>query len=97
MATYIVLGQFTDQGIRNVKETTRRAEALREMAKKVGATVKDVYWTLGQYDVATIVEAPDDSSLTAFLLSVGALGNVRTQSLRAFSADEMGQVLGKMA
>lgn len=76
---------------------TRRAEALREMAKKVGATVKDVYWTLGQYDVATIVEAPDDSSLTAFLLSVGALGNVRTQSLRAFSADEMGQVLGKMA
>lgn len=97
MATYIVLGQFTDQGIRNVKETTRRAEALREMAKKVGPTVKDVYWTLGQYDVATIVEAPDDSSLTAFLLSVGALGNVRTQSLRAFSADEMGQVLGKMA
>jgi len=97
MATYIVLGQFTDQGVRNVKETTRRAEALKGMAKKVGATVKEVYWTLGQYDVATIVEAPDDASATAFLLSVAGLGNVRTQSLRAFTADEMGQILGKMA
>jgi len=97
MATYIVLGQFTDQGVRNVKETTRRAEALKGMAKKVGATVKEVYWTMGQYDVATIVEAPDDASATAFLLSVAGLGNVRTQSLRAFTADEMGQILGKMA
>lgn len=97
MATYIVLGQFTEQGARNVKETTRRAEALKGMAKKVGATVKEVYWTMGQYDVATIVEAPDDASATAFLLSVAGLGNVRTQSLRAFTADEMGQILGKMA
>lgn len=96
MATYIVLGQFTDQGIRNVKETTRRAEALKTMAKKVGATVKEVYWTLGQYDVATIVEAPDDASVNALLLSVGALGNIRTHTLRAFSADEMGQILARM-
>ena len=96
MATYIVLGQFTDQGIRNVKESTKRAEAFKEMAKRAGATVKEVYWTLGQYDIATIVEAPDDAAVTALLLSVGALGNVRTQSLRAFSADEMGRILGKM-
>lgn len=96
MATYIVLGQFTDQGIRNVKETTRRAEALKTMATKVGATVKEVYWTLGQYDVATIVEAPDDASVNTLLLSVGALGNVRTQTLRAFSTDEMGQILARM-
>lgn len=96
MATYIVLGQFTDQGIRNVKETTRRAEALKEMAKRVGAAVKEVYWTLGQYDVVTVVEAPDDVSATALLLSIGALGNVRTQCLRAFSADEMGRIVGKM-
>ena len=52
MATYIMLGQFTDQGIRNVKETTRRADAVKEMAKKVGATVRDVYWTMGRYDIA---------------------------------------------
>lgn len=96
MATYIVLGQFTDQGIRNVKETTRRAEAVKGMAKKVGATVKEVYWTLGQYDVSIVLDAPDDASAMAFLLSVGALGNVRTQCLRAFSADEMGQVVGRM-
>jgi uncharacterized protein with GYD domain len=96
MATYIVLGQFTEQGIRNVKETVKRSEALKEMAKKVGANVKEVYWTLGQYDIATIVEAPDDGSLNALLLSVGALGNVRTHTLRAFSAPEMSQTLSRM-
>jgi uncharacterized protein with GYD domain len=96
MPTYIMLGQFTDQGIRNVKDTTKRAEALKEMAKKVGATVKEVYWTLGAYDIASVVEAPDDMSATALFLSVGALGNVRTQTLRAYSPEEMGRVLGKM-
>jgi uncharacterized protein with GYD domain len=97
MATYIVLGSFTDQGIRTVKDTTKRAEALRGIGKKVGVTVTEVYWVLGQYDVAAIVEAPDEASVTAFGLSAGALGNVRTQTLRAFSADEMGKVLGRMA
>jgi uncharacterized protein with GYD domain len=96
MATYIVLGQFTDQGVRNIKETTRRAEAVKEMAKKFGASVKDLYWTLGSYDIATIIEVPDESSATAFFLSIGALGNVRTQSLRAFTADEMSGILAKM-
>jgi uncharacterized protein with GYD domain len=96
MPTYIVLGQFTDQGIRNVKDTPKRAQALKDMAKKFGATVNAVYWTLGQYDIATIVDAPDDSSVTALFLSVGTLGNVRTQTLRAFSGDEMGQILGRM-
>lgn len=96
MATYIVLGHFTDQGIRNVKETTRRAEAFKTIAEKAGATVKEVYWTLGQFDVASIVDAPDDASVNTLLLSVGALGNIRTQTLRAFSADEMGQMLARM-
>jgi uncharacterized protein with GYD domain len=97
MATYLVLGQFTDQGIRNVKETTRRADAFKAMAEKAGAAIKDVYWTLGQYDVATIVEAPDDATVNALLVSVGALGNIRTQTLRAFSSDEMRQILARMA
>jgi uncharacterized protein with GYD domain len=66
------------------------------MAQKVGATVKEVYWTMGQYDIVTIVEAPDDASLTTLLLSVGGLGNVRTQSLRAFTASEIGQILGRV-
>jgi uncharacterized protein with GYD domain len=97
MATYIVLGQFTDQGIRNVKDTAKRADALKDLAKRFGATIKDVYWTLGQYDIATVVEAPDDDSASAMLLSVGALGNVRTQCLRAFTVDEMRGILGRLA
>jgi len=96
MATYVVLGSFTDQGVRNVKDTVKRADALRAMAKKFGATVKDVYWTLGSFDTITIVEAPDEASVTALWLSVGALGNVRTQTLRAFSAAEITQIVGRM-
>lgn len=96
MATYVVLVNFTDQGIRNVKDTRKRAEAFKEIAKKLGVTVKDVYWTLGQYDVVTILEAPDAATVTALNLSVAALGNVRTQTLAAFSAIEIGGILDKM-
>ena len=94
--TFVVLATFTDQGIRDVKETTRRADHFKEMAKKVGVTVKDLYWTLGPYDIVTILEAPDDESVTALSLSVAARGNVRTQSLRAFSQADLGAVLGKL-
>ena len=96
MATYIVLVNFTDQGIRNVKDTRKRAEAFKETAKKLGVTVKDTYWTLGQYDVVAILEAPDAATVTALNLSVSALGNVRTQTLAAFSAIEIGGILDKM-
>ena len=96
MATFVVLVSFTDQGIRNVKDTRKRAEAFKEMANKAGATVKDIYWTLGQYDVVTILDAPDVATVTALNLSVGALGSVRTQTLAAFSANEIGDILAKM-
>jgi uncharacterized protein with GYD domain len=96
MATYIVLFNFTDQGIRNVKETTKRAETFRETAKKLGVTVKEIYWTLGQYDGVANLEAPDAAAVTAVSLSMGALGNVRMQTLPAFSAGEMGDILSKM-
>src|SRR5215510_4033390 len=96
MPTYIVLGNFTDQGVRNVKDSPKRAEALRTMGTKLGITVKEVYWTLGQYDIAAILEAPDEASVTSLGLSIGALGNVRTQTLRAFSAEEIGRILGRM-
>ncbi|MBI2752765.1 MAG: GYD domain-containing protein [Betaproteobacteria bacterium] len=96
MATFIALGSFTDQGIRNVKDSTKRAESVREMAKKFGITMKDIYWTLGQYDVVTIIDAPSDEVATSFALAIGAAGNVRTQSLRAFSRDEMNAILGKL-
>jgi len=97
MATYIVLSSFTDQGIRNVKETAKRADAVKELAKKFGATAKEFFWTLGNYDVVVIFEAPDDASMTALGLAIGAGGNVRTQTLRAFSREEMNGVLAKLA
>ena len=97
MATYIVLTSFTDQGVRSAKETTKRADAVREQAKKFGVTAKDFYWTLGAYDVVAIFEAPDDASITALGLAIGAAGNVRTQTLRAFSREEMTGILAKLA
>ena len=96
MATFIMLGHFSDQGIRSVKDTTKRVEMVKAAAKKLGITVKDVYWTLGQYDTVLIAEAPDEAAMTAFGLTVGAHGNVRTQTLRAFSAEEMGRIIGKI-
>ena len=97
MVTYIALSNFTDQGIRNVKDTTKRADAVKEAAKKFGATMTQIYWTLGKYDVVAVIEAPDETSATAFALAIGMAGNVRTQTLRAFSKDEMNGILGKMA
>lgn len=97
MPSYIVLSSFTDQGVRNVKDTTKRADAVRELAKKFGITTKDIYWTLGSYDVVAIFDAPDDTSMTAFGLAIGAGGNIRTQTLRAFSRDDMNGILAKLA
>jgi uncharacterized protein with GYD domain len=97
MGTYIALSNFTDQGVRDVKNTTKRADAVQAAAKKFGAKMTHIYWTLGQYDLVAIIEAPNDESATAFALAIGAGGNVRTQSLRAFSKDEMNGILAKMA
>ncbi|TMH29595.1 MAG: GYD domain-containing protein [Betaproteobacteria bacterium] len=96
MGTYIVLSNFTDQGIRNVKDTGKRSDAVRELAKKFGVTVKDFYWTLGSYDVVAIFEAPDDASMTAFGLAIGTQGNVRTQTLRAYSRQDLNTILTKL-
>jgi uncharacterized protein with GYD domain len=97
MAKYLMLMNFTEQGIRNVKDTVKRADAFRALAKKHKANVKEVLWTLGQYDGALVIEAPDDETMTALALSSGQLGNVRTQVLRAFTADEMGPILSSMS
>ena len=96
MATFVALGNFTDQGIRNVKDTVKRADAVKEAAQKAGITMKDIMWTLGSYDMVVIFEAPDDASITAFALAVGAAGNVRTQTLRAFNRNEMTAILAKL-
>lgn len=96
MATYCVLGSFTGQGVRDAKASPKRAEAFKDMAKKCGVTVKDIYWAQGQYDIVSILEAPDDLAVTSLALSVGALGNIRTQTLRLFTAADMKTITGKM-
>lgn len=97
MATFIVLASFTDQGIKNVKQTIERAEAFKHMATKAGASVKEMYWTLGSRDVVAICEAADDETATALSLSVAMRGNVRSETLRAFSLAEMKAILDKVA
>ena len=96
MVRYITLLNFTDQGIRNVKQSVDRAKAFKATVEKFKGSVKEIYWTQGQYDVVAIIETPDEESGMALLLSLGSLGNVRSQTLRAFSAEEMGRIIGKM-
>ena len=96
MATYIVLSSFTDQGIRTVKDTVKRADAVKETARKMGIETKSLYWTIGKYDVVATFEAPDEASITALSLAISGAGNVRTQTMRAFGKDEMTTVLGKL-
>jgi uncharacterized protein with GYD domain len=96
MARYIGLIQFTDQGIRNVKDTIKRSEAAIAEAEKMGMKISEEFWTLGAYDIVLLLDAPDDETMTAFMLKVGSLGNVRTVTMRAFGREEMEGILGKI-
>jgi uncharacterized protein with GYD domain len=96
MATYVVLATFTDQGVKNAKDSPKRAEAFGQMAETFGVTVKDIFWTQGRYDIVIVIEAPDELSATALNLSLSALGNIRTESLRAFSSADMLKIVAKM-
>ena len=96
MATFISLVSFTDQGIRNTKESPKRAEAVKALAKKMGVTIKEVYWTLGHYDLVVVMEG-DDEAVTSTLLKIGSLGNVRSETLRAFSAAEVARIVGNIS
>ena len=96
MQTYILLVNFTDQGMRNIKDTIGRAHAFEDMAKKSGAVIKVLCWTIGRYDVIAVFEAPDDESATALGFSASSLGNTRAEILRAFSFEEMSEILAKM-
>jgi uncharacterized protein with GYD domain len=96
MATYIVLASYTDQGARSIRDTVKRADAVRDLSKKFGVTAKDFYWTMGAHDVVVVFDAPDDAAMTALSMSVASAGNVRTQTMRAFSRDELSGVLGRL-
>lgn len=96
MPITITLANFTEQGIKNIKDSPKRAKAFTEMAKKHGVKVLGLYWTMGQYDIVTITEGSDDA-LHALALSVGKLGNVRTQTLPAMELEAMQRVLEKVS
>src|SRR5512140_3808321 len=96
MAAYISLVQFTDKGIHAAKETTHRVAEWAAKVQSLGVTIKQMYWTLGHYDQVCVFEAPDDETAASVLLSADILGNIRTQTMRAFTAKEMESILGKM-
>ena len=89
MITYVSLVNFTDKGVAGIKDTTKRAAAAKEVAGRFGVTMRDIYWTLGAFDLVCVLQAKDEASLTAFNLALATQGNVRTQSLRAFNAAEI--------
>jgi uncharacterized protein with GYD domain len=96
MATYVTLYSFTDQGIRDIKDTVKRVEAAKKAAKNFGVTIKEVLWTQGQCDLVVISEGSDEVSANALMLSTVKLGNVRGATMRAFTAAEMEKVLAKV-
>lgn len=96
MATYISLVQFTDKGIQAAKETTERVAEWVAKVESKGVTLIQMYWTLGQYDQVCIFDAPDDETAASVLLAADMLGNIRTQTLRAFTASEMQEILAKV-
>lgn len=96
MPTYIGLLNWTDQGARTVKDTINRSEKAREIAKRVGAELRDVYWTMGPHDVVGLIEAPDDDTASAFTLALAATGNIRGVTMRTFGVDEMRAILDKL-
>ena len=96
MFTYISLLNFTDKGIQTVKDSPKRAAAAKEAGKKLGVNMREVYWTMGEYDLVCVLEADTEAAITAFNLAIAQQGNVRSKSLRAFSASEMETVLAKL-
>ena len=97
MATYLVLFNWTDQGIRNVRDTVDRYDRAAELSEKHGVGIEQIYWTVGPYDIAVVAEAPDDESVSAFLLELSSAGNLRTTTLRAYNREEMSSILERLA
>ena len=96
MATFITTIKFTQQGVKDIDHTTKRAAIFKAEAKKMGVKVKDIYWTLGEHDGLLILEAADDETATAAVLHLGAMGTVHTTTCRAFTAAEMDKIVSKV-
>jgi uncharacterized protein with GYD domain len=96
MAKYITLVNWTDQGIKNIKDSPNRLEAVRQLAKKHGCEMQEFYMTIGEYDMVVIMEAPDDETAATLLLKIGSAGNVRSTTLKAFAEDGYRRIVGNM-
>ena len=96
MAKYILLVNWTDQGVRAVKDSPKRLDTARRLAETAGCKMGDFYMTMGGYDMVTHVDAPDDATMAKFVLSLASAGNIRTHTLKAFSEDEYRKILGAL-
>jgi uncharacterized protein with GYD domain len=93
MSTYIMLGRFTQQGIETIKEVPTRDAVAEQTIQAMGAELKGLYYVMGQYDFVAIIEAPDDETVAKLVIAIGSLGNVRTETLRAYTGDEFAQII----
>ena len=96
MPTYVSLINWTEQGVRGFKETVQRAKEAEGLATKMGGEIKSIYWTVGPYDIVSVADFPDEKAATAYLLALGSRGNLRTTTLRAHTAEEMTEIIGKV-
>ena len=96
MAIFLIMGKFTPQGNKTLKQTTTRSERFREIAEKFGVKVRDIFWLMGEYDIINIVEAEDEKSVSALLFELGTWGNVTTTTLRTYTKEEMEEIFNKM-
>jgi uncharacterized protein with GYD domain len=96
MATFITLARYTQQGISKIKDSPNRVDAYRKAAQGAGGSVKGFYLTLGRYDIVVITEAPDDAAVARLTLATGSLGNITTETLRAFTEDEFRKIVASL-
>ena len=93
MPRYIALVSFTDQGIRDAKNSVKRADNVKKIAAKHKVKIRDIHWTMGKYDIVVTFEAPSDAAMSAFTLENASLGNVRTETFRAYTREEFADIL----
>ncbi|MHB8648180.1 MAG: GYD domain-containing protein [Thermomicrobiales bacterium] len=96
MPMYLSLVNWTDQGVKDLKQSPRRAQAFKQLATEMGCTVHGIFFTMGRYDIATRIEAPDDETISALALKLGQLGNVRTETMRAYTEEEFAKIMQKV-
>jgi uncharacterized protein with GYD domain len=96
MPTYVTLAKWTEQGVRNIKDTLTRNEQVRAAVERAGGQVLGTWWTQGAYDIVGVFEFPDDETASSFALATAMVGNVRTETMRAYGREEMQRIIQKL-